>query len=244
VIHGFNRADHPVSRRLARSLHSLGAGLLPRRLGRGLELLAHPEAERFQALRSFMGSSDRALLYHEDFLRQLAVGAEEYLCGLYDHSLPCDLDRAFGADFVSYLPEDLLVKVDRASMAHGLECRSPFLDQELVEFACSLPARWKIDGQRSKRILKDAAASWFPQGFLDRPKKGFTVPVGKWFRGELKHFIEDAIINGPLGRMPLFQRGSLERVLREHFDGSRDHETRIWNLLMLSLWFEEYGACA
>lgn len=242
VIHRFNQAAHPISRKLIRYLHPLGKGLLPRRINRGFELLEQGEAERFQTLRSYMDRAQRGALYHEQFRRRLRGRAEEYLCQLYDETLPDDYDRSFCADFLSYLPEDLLVKVDRASMAHGLECRSPFLDQELVEFSCGLPPEWKIQGGRSKRILKDAVADWFPDGFLDRPKMGFSVPIGKWFRGELKPFIWDKLLQGPLTRRSLLDAESVKALLMEHERGLRNHETRLWNMLMLSLWFEAYGA--
>ena len=242
VIHLLNRTANPISRLMARTACSLGEHLLPRRIQRGLQLLGQRAPQQFQALRSFIGVQDRSILYHEDFQQRLTVGAEEYLCRLYDRSIPYDYDRSFCADFLSYLPEDLLVKVDRASMAQGLECRSPFLDQELVDFSCSLPPEWKIHGGKSKRILKEAVADWFPEGFLDRPKMGFTVPVGKWFRGELKSFIWDRLVSGPLCRIPLLQSETVKTLLNEHFEGVRNHETQIWNILMLSLWFEEYGA--
>jgi asparagine synthase (glutamine-hydrolysing) len=206
-----------------------------------MELLALQEPQRFQSLRSFLTPRDRDDLYHEDFRSKILSNTHGYLEDLYDQSLTSDYDRSFSADFESYLPEDLLVKVDRASMAHGLECRSPFLDQELVEFAGCLPPEWKIDRGRSKRILKDAVADWFPQGFLDRPKMGFAVPVGKWFRGELKPYISSKLLDGPLGRLALLRRPAVEHLLGEHFNGVRDHETRIWNLLMLTLWCEEHG---
>ena len=241
AIRQVNRAARLVNPRLARYLERAGGQLLPRRLGRGLSFLKRDEAHRFQALRSFLDEGDRATLYHEDFRQRINGAAKDYVSRLYDEPLSSDYDRAFFADFLSYLPEDLLVKVDRASMAHGLECRSPFLDHELVDFAAGLPPEWKIDGTRSKRILKDAVADWFPEGFVDRPKMGFSVPVGKWFRGELKSFIRDKLLHGPLRRIPLLQMSSLDQTLREHFDGTRDHEARIWNLLMLSLWLEEYG---
>jgi len=240
VIHSFNRAA-TIGRPLARAVLNLGEGVFPRRIWRGLELLSRGEPERFQGLRSFLGAKDRAVLYHEEFQRRLTSGAEAYLCDLYDESLPYDEDRSFSVDFQSYLPEDLLVKVDRASMAQALECRSPFLDQELIDFACSLPPDWKIHGNKSKRILKEAVKDWFPEGFVDRPKMGFTVPIGKWFRRELKPFIWDRLISGPLCRMPLLQTETIKIRLTEHFEGARDHETLIWNILMLSLWFEEFG---
>jgi asparagine synthase (glutamine-hydrolysing) len=241
VNHQFSRLANPLTRGLARGLLRLGTNAIPRRFQRGLELLDRNEGQRFQSLQSYVDARDRATLYHEEFQRRITASAEAYLCALYDESLASAYDRAFSADFQSYLPEDLMVKVDRASMAHGLECRSPILDQELVEFASSLPPGWKIQGKRRKRILKDAVAAWFPPGFVDRPKMGFSVPVGKWFRGELKPFIADKLLNGPLCRLPLLRRGPLEHLLSEHFDGARNHEARIWNLLMLGLWFEEYG---
>ena len=110
-----------------------------------------------------------------------------------------------------------------------------------MDFAASLPADWKIDGSRSKRILKDAVAPWFPAGFLERPKMGFSVPIGKWFRSELKPYISETLLRGPLSRLPLLKREGIEALLTEHFAGRRNHETQIWNLLMLSLWLGEYG---
>lgn len=242
VMHGFNRASNPISRWMARSLLSIGRNHLPRRVQRGLELLGDAEAHRFQSLRSFVNNRDREILYHEQFRRRLVARAEEYLSGLYDESIPDDYDRALCADFLSYLPDDLLVKVDRASMAHGLECRSPFLDHELIDFACGLPAAWKIQGGKTKKILKESIGGWFPNGFVDRPKMGFTVPIGKWFRGEMRPFIWEQLTAGALSRMDLLEPQSIKMMLAEHFDGTRNHETRIWNIFMLGLWFEEYKA--
>lgn len=241
VIHLLNKASGPATRLLARALVRGVGSLLPRRVRRVLTLIDQPDAHRFQALRSYFDEGDRISLYHDEFRRNVATGAEEYLHRLYDESITTDYDRLFHADFLSYLPEDLLVKVDRASMAHGLECRSPFLDQELVDFSCSLPPEWKIGRGRTKRILKDAVGGWFPGGFLDRPKMGFSVPVGKWFRAELKPFIQSQLLEGPFRQVPLLRDEALRKLLDEHFEGVRDHETRIWNLLMLSLWFQVFG---
>ena len=241
--HQLSRAARVVSPILARQLGRLFGPLTPRRIRNVLSSLQLSERNRFQLLRSYITPTDRTALYQRHFVERLEQ-PDQYVADLYDEKLPTDYDRALFADFVSYLPEDLLVKVDRASMAHSLECRSPFLDHELVEFAASLPAQWKIDAGRSKRILKDVVAPWFPEGFVERRKMGFTIPVGKWFRGELKSFIRDRLINGPLTRLPLLESRPLENLLSEHFNGTRNHEPQIWNLLMLSLWFEEYGADA
>lgn len=241
MIHTFNAAANPVVRAVARA-GMVARAAMPRQARRALELLAMDRPHQFQSLRSYQNGRDRTALYHADFRARLRVNAEAYLCDLYDESLSSDYDASFKADFLSYLPEDLMVKVDRASMAHGLECRSPLLDQELVEFASRLPPEWKIASGRSKSILKDAVGAWFPAGFVDRRKMGFSVPVGRWFKGELKSFIHDRLMHGPLSRIPLVRADALAAILREHNDGVRDHETSIWNLLMLSLWFEEYGA--
>jgi len=240
VIHEFNRVSCPISRWLASVLWQKGKSYLPRRFKRALELLSYTERQRFQALRSFVSASDRESLYHEQFRRRLSAEADGYLAALYDESIPYDYDRSFCTDFLSYLPDDLLVKVDRASMAHGLECRSPFLDCELVDFACSLPPIWKIQRGKTKKILKEAVEDWFPKGFVDRPKMGFTVPIGKWFRGELKSFIWDKLVSGSLPQMALLETDAIKTLLTEHFEGVRNHEAKIWNIFMLSLWFEEY----
>ena len=125
-------------------------------------------------------------------------------------------------------------------MAHGLECRSPFLDQELVDFAAGLPASWKIEGGRSKRILKDAVADWFPKGFINRPKMGFTVPVGKWFRGEMRSFVWDVLLSEKALSRGIIRRDAIERYVKEHTSGERDHQFQIWTLLMLELWFQRF----
>jgi asparagine synthase (glutamine-hydrolysing) len=131
--------------------------------------------------------------------------------------------------------------VDRASMAHGLECRSPLLDQELVEFTCSLPPTWKVGKEGAKLIFKDAASSLLPPEILKGKKMGFSVPIGEWFRNELRPFINEKLIHGPLARMPLVRIDQLKIVLEDHYNGKRDRSDLIWNFLMLSLWLEQYG---
>lgn len=216
-----------------------GWRLLPRR-GRTLaELLSMTEPERVLRLRGVLTDAERDRLYHPDFRARVDRCAAHYLEHVYDSGSLDAYDRVFRMDLLSYLPEDLLVKVDRASMAHGLECRSPLLDQRLVEFACHLPARWKIRRGRSKYIFKDAVRSLFPSGFLDRRKMGFSVPIGEWFRSEWKSWVTGALLAGPLARRSILDRGELQAILAEHGSGHRNHETLIWNLAMLSLWFEQ-----
>ncbi len=242
TIHLFNRVSRFTSPNLIRQIYNIGHKMLPRKINKALELLSKSEKERFQMLRSYINSNERDTLFHDYFKNKLKSDAKGYLIGLYDESFPDDYDRSFYADILSYLPEDLLVKVDRASMAHGLECRSPLLDQELVDFSCNIPPIWKIKNGETKVIFKDVVKDLFPEGFLNRPKMGFSVPIGEWFKGELKSFVFDKLINSSLTRIPLFKEEQLKTILEEHFTGKRNFETLIWNLLMLSLWFEEYGS--
>ena len=242
TIHLFNTVSRFTSPYLFRHVYNMGYKMFPRRIKKALELLSKSEKERFQMLRSYINSDERNALFHDYFKDKLNSNAVDYLTGLYDESLNEDYDRSFNADILSYLPEDLLVKVDRASMAHGLECRSPLLDQELIDFSCTLPPFWKIKNGETKVILRDVISNLFPEGFLKRPKMGFSVPIGEWFRGELKAFTCEKLINGPLTSIPLFKGEQLKVILEEHFAGKRNFETLIWNLLMLSLWFEEYGS--
>ena len=242
TIHLFNTVSRFTIPYLIRYINNIGHKIFPRRVKKALELLSKSEKERFQMLRSYINSNERDTLFHDYFKNKLKSDAKDYLTGLYDESFHDDYDRSFYTDILSYLPEDLLVKVDRASMAHGLECRSPLLDQELVDFSCTLPPIWKVKNGETKVIFKEAVKDLFPEEFLNRPKMGFSVPIGEWFKGELKSFVFDKLINSSLTRIPLFKEEQLKTILEEHFTGKRNFETLIWNLLMLSLWFEEYGS--
>ena len=142
-------------------------------------------------------------------------------------------------DLKTYLPGDILVKVDRMSMANSLEVRAPFLDYRIIEFAASLPSDWKIKGENKKIILRKAFSRLLPAGVLNRAKHGFTVPLDIWFRGDLK----------PLAEECLFKQNALaeylsiptvQRLWQEHQSKSRDHGTILWSLLMLGLWQREY----
>ena len=146
----------------------------------------------------------------------------------------------FRFDFDTYLPEDILTKVDRMSMAHSIESRVPLLDHEVVTFAASLPSRFKIEGTERKRVLKRAAARVLPAEVLTRKKQGFGVPLADWFRGPLRELVVDTL-QSPRSR----QRGYLEpwfvdRLIAEHLTGRRDHALRLWVLLMFELWHRRY----
>ena len=143
-------------------------------------------------------------------------------------------------DFETYLPEDILTKVDRMSMAHSIESRVPLLDNEVVEFAAQLPASLKISGGRRKHVLKEAARQLLPPQILDRPKRGFEVPVGAWFRGGLRELFSDVLLSARARQRGYFEPRFIERVVQEHVSGRREHTLRLWSLLVFELWHRQY----
>jgi asparagine synthase (glutamine-hydrolysing) len=143
-------------------------------------------------------------------------------------------------DFETYLPGDCLTKVDRMSMAHSIESRVPLLDHLVVEFAASLPVSMKMRDGRLKHLLKELAFRLVPRELLDRPKRGFEVPLGAWFRGSLREAFCDILGSSAARQRGYFDHAFVERVLREHLTGRRDHALRLWQLLVFELWNRQY----
>lgn len=150
------------------------------------------------------------------------------------------VERAVDHDVRSYLPDDLLVKVDIATMAHGLEGRSPFLDHELMEFAARLPLRYKVRGRRQKFLIRQLAARRLPAPLLGLPKKGFGVPIDHWFAHDLADFGRDLLLGATARARGLFRRDVVERLFAEHASGARQWHLQLWNLVMLELWFRTF----
>jgi len=141
------------------------------------------------------------------------------------------------ADIHTYLPDDLMVKVDVASMAHGLEARSPLLDHVLMEWAVGLPEEVKMARGVTKALFKSAMEPYLPAELLYRPKMGFSCPVDHWFRNEIKELAYDTLLSQSARQRGLFRPDYVQRLLDEHCGFTRDHHTRLWALLMLELWF-------
>lgn len=157
-----------------------------------------------------------------------------------DH-LPKDpLDRILAIDFASYLPDDILVKVDRMTMAHSLESRAPLLDHRLVNFAASLPAHMRIRNGRGKHLLRSAAARWLPADVLAKRKQGFAVPLAAWFRGPLRELATDVITSRAFRDRGLVDAHAAERCLRDHIAGADDLSEPLWLILSLELWARRY----
>jgi asparagine synthase (glutamine-hydrolysing) len=150
------------------------------------------------------------------------------------------VDQMLYSDVMTYLPGALLVKMDRMTMAHSLEGRSPFLDHELMEFAASLPADFKLRGRTLKYLLKQAGEGILPPEILHRAKQGFSVPLNYWFRGELRGFLQEVFAAPRLVAEGYFNGETLARFLREHLEGRADHSHRIWALLCLELWYRMF----
>ena len=146
------------------------------------------------------------------------------------------IDRTLFVDVMSYLPEDLLVKVDIATMAHSLEARSPFLDHKLMEFAASLPDDLKLRGIESKYLLKHTLCNMIPRPIVQRKKMGFGVPLDMWFRNDLKEMAYDVLLAKKCTERGYFKPESLQKLLDEHASERYDHSYRIWALLFLEMW--------
>jgi asparagine synthase (glutamine-hydrolysing) len=140
----------------------------------------------------------------------------------------------------TYLPEDILTKVDRASMACSLEVRAPFLDARLVDSVEVLPSSYKYGRRRTKRLLKQAAAGRLPEAILKRPKKGFGIPVARWLRGPLAPLLGSLLGRDRLQRQGLFHPDEVARRVAEHQAGVRDHRKPLWTLLMFQLWHDHW----
>ena len=149
------------------------------------------------------------------------------------------LNRLLYVDTRFYLPNDMLVKVDRMSMAHSLEVRVPFLDHELVEFLATVPPSLKLRWLHKKKyLLKRVMADKLPRKIVRRGKQGFVIPVGGWIRGELRSLVLDALSGESIQRIGLFRADAVNSMLKEHFSGRQDHGYAIWGLLTFALWWD------
>jgi asparagine synthase (glutamine-hydrolysing) len=211
-----------------------------RRLGRALAL--DPAGRHAMWVAAFDEDERADLLTPE--LRAAISGARSgpaVLRDAYATSAARDpLDRLLDADARVYLPGDLLAKVDIASMAYGLELRSPLLDHELLELVARLPARDKLDGRVAKRALKDAVAPWLPPGILDRPKSGFRVPIREWFRGPLRDLPAEILLDPRATGRGWLRTDRVVALIRAHHEHRRDASAQLWALIQLELWLRTY----
>jgi len=228
-----------------------GIGLLPtselkrsrfRDVKRFLQAANLPKTERYFRWMSTFNRDVKRDLYTKDFAAAIAgqnpsAIMDRWFVNANGSGL---LDASLLADQMTYLPNDLLVKVDIASMANSLEARAPFLDHKVIEFAASLPESLKMHRFETKSLLKKVAARLVPKEVVYRRKMGFGVPVGKWFRGEMKEFVREVLLSEKALGRGVIRPDMMQKYVAEHTNGERDHAFQVWTLLMLELWFQRF----
>jgi asparagine synthase (glutamine-hydrolysing) len=207
------------------------------RVGRFFRGASFPSYRLYARWFEFFGGHDAALDRRSSSDEEAALAplrqAFEHAAGLQP------VEAAMAADVALYLPDDLLVKVDIATMAHGLEARSPLLDHQLMEFAARLPLNLKVRHGQKKWLLKRVLRGRVPEGVLRRPKMGFGVPLDSWFRSSLRPMLNDLLGAEQAGR-GFFRPGAVRRLIDEHQHERTAHGQRLWCVLMLELWFRTY----
>jgi asparagine synthase (glutamine-hydrolysing) len=247
LAEGFDRLPATMRRLLAgRYWQRLPSGTrqksIRRRFKRFVEMLGQSPARRYLEWIAIFGESRRAALYSDEFMARLPdEDPLGFLTAALDRSSRRDAITAFSlADLVTYLPCDLMTKVDIASMAHGLECRQPFLDYRVVEMAARMPRRLKFRRGRGKLILRETFADLLPESIQRRPKMGFGVPLDHWFRHELREFTRDVLLDKRTLDRGYFRPESVSGLWDEHQQGRFNHGYRLWSLLILELWQREW----
>jgi asparagine synthase (glutamine-hydrolysing) len=219
-----------------------GSNSFRSRLNRLGNAVAAGKADAYAMRMSIFDDCERDELYTSE-MKELVRGADStsFIRECFDRSDAGDrVNELLDVDVQTYLPGDLLVKMDIATMAHSLEVRSPFLDHPLMEFAAGLPGPWKISGKTTKKLLKDALRPWLPDDLLNRPKWGFGVPIAEWFRGSLRHLPREVLLDGSAYVQRLVRSSAVERLISEHARGERDNSHRLWALIQLELWFQTF----
>ncbi len=209
---------------------------------RFIQAASLPKRERYIRWVSVFDTQAKQDLYSDDFAHEMAnVHPSSILDPWFARANGSGIvDAALLTDIMTYLPNDLLVKVDIASMAVSLEARSPFLDHHVIEFAASLPERFKLRGLTTKYLLKKVLHKLLPAENLERRKMGFGVPIGHWFRGKMQPFLRETLLSEKALGRGLFKPSSVKQMIELHTRGERDFAHQLWTLLMLELWFNRF----
>jgi asparagine synthase (glutamine-hydrolysing) len=219
-----NKGDRSFVGRLQRTLHSI----------------ASPTDKRYINIISRFNEILKSTLYGERFANFNFCPSSEVISSIYNNtSAAHNVEKIMETDLQSYLPGDILTKVDIASMACSLEVRCPFMDHEVVEFATSLPLKFKQRRISRKHVLKQAFADLIPAEILNRSKKGFGVPLHKWFRGAWREQLQEHLLEGKLIKDDFFRKDAVEKLLNSHLAGKNDHSYPLWSLLILELFLEQ-----
>jgi asparagine synthase (glutamine-hydrolysing) len=226
----------PMVRRLPVSRSNLSFDFRAKRFVAGA---GYPVAERHQRwMGSFAAEERAALLSHETREQLSANGAHEMNLGQTAYADP--LNQVLLMDMRLYLENDILVKLDRASMMASLEGRVPLLNNDFVEYATHLPVNMKLRGFRSKYLLKRALRGILPDQILNRPKKGFGIPVADWFRGPLQEQLLSVLSPERIRRKGFFDPREVQRLVEDHVSGRRDNRKQLWTLFAFDVWHDGY----
>lgn len=203
--------------------------------------LAMEPAQRYVAWMGGLTGLDRDALYTPEY-RDAMRGwdAAEILLEPWRRSTGRSVvDRMLDVDVNTYLPGNHLVKVDIATMAYSLEARAPMLDHELMELAAAVPAHMKVRGLQKKVLLRDALRGWLDDDVLDRPKQGFQLPIAEWFRGDLREWAREILLDRVARSRGRFEERAVCELLDRHAAGERDHALSIWTLVVFELWHRQ-----
>jgi asparagine synthase (glutamine-hydrolysing) len=224
---------NPVARAVGGEFGRKASGVLSR--------IADTAEHRYAASMLHFDAERKRQLCTLAFQAEVELDVVPRLDGLFAASTGPDMvDRMMDVDINSYLVDDLLVKVDIATMAYSLEARSPLLDHRVMELAASLPSHYKIRNGTKKHLLRRIASKLLPAEIMERPKTGFGVPLDRWFRSTLQTFARDILLDRVALNRGILRRDAVATMLDEHASGRRDSHRQIWNLLMLELWFRTF----
>jgi asparagine synthase (glutamine-hydrolysing) len=211
-------------------------GLVNRAI-RFVEGLDRPGAAGHAKWRMYLGAAQAQELFTGDAGRAASAPLERHLAGvLAGAAPPAGLDRALRADYGSFLADDILVKLDRSSMAVSLEARVPYLDREVVELAFRMPPSLKFRGGTGKWVLKQVASRHLPREIVQRPKEGFSAPLKQWLAGRGRALMEDLLDEKRVAEQGIFRADRIRALRREHLDGRRNHAHLLWSLMVFHGW--------
>jgi asparagine synthase (glutamine-hydrolysing) len=231
----------PVLARVNRLFYALTKKQLFQKGATFIEASHESPDEFFLNIVDYFGAAEKQLIYTDAFRARITESrGEGFLLEALRTAPAAGLERFLYADIKTMLPNDLLVKIDIASMAHGLEVRSPFLDHELLELTASMPARLKLKGKEKKYLLKKIAEDFLPRECIYRPKRGFSVPLDRWFRDELQPYLVRELLD-PAFLGVGFSKEGVQKLLSTHARSHEDHAGRLWALLMLKQWLGTFG---
>lgn len=226
----------------SRLVDSMPYSNMTARVSRALTMLGGDISAKYRLhMSAGLKPQERNLLFSDKFYALSKVDCEsDPLCQL-------DLIKGYDAvnwmmlhDQSNYLPDELMVKTDIASMANSLEVRSPLLDHKLFELSSTIPVSMKIQNGVGKHIFRETFKDLLPHEILNKPKTGFAIPLAKWLRNDLKNILKKVLLSDVTAKRGLFQMSTVHKLVNEHLDGKRDWSNRLWTLLMFEMWFREF----